>query len=95
MGFFNKPGKAFKGFIRDPIGKVCTDINRGLHIENKNDTKKTTQCKEQCLDQHFLKPQNSMDNKFKLLTTLDITSGVYCNKQCESKYNNRIVTGKK
>jgi hypothetical protein len=94
-GFFNKPGKAFKGFMRDPIGKVCTDINRGLGIENKNDNKKTIECKEQCVDTHFLKQQNSMDKKFLEKSALDIYNGIQCNKKCESIYNHPIVTGRK
>ena len=49
MGLFNNPKKAMKGFFRDPIGKVCTDINRAVGIEKKNDTPKTIECKEQCL----------------------------------------------
>lgn len=26
MGFFNKPGKAFKGFCKDPVGRISKDL---------------------------------------------------------------------
>lgn len=27
-GFFNKPGKAFNGFINNPIGKISNDLDK-------------------------------------------------------------------
>lgn len=95
MGLFSNPKKAMKGFFRDPIGKVCTDINRAVGIEKKNDTPKTIECKEQCVDQHFLKQHNSMDKKYLEKNVMDIMNGVYCVKKCESLYNNPAITGKK
>jgi hypothetical protein len=98
-GFFRKSWlHCDQNFSRNNFECVqswITDINRGLGIENKNDTKKTTECKIQCIDQNFLKQQNSMDKKFLEKTVLDITTGAFCNKRCESIYNHPIVTGKK
>jgi hypothetical protein len=28
MGFFNNPGKAFKGFVKDPVGRIGKDLNK-------------------------------------------------------------------
>jgi hypothetical protein len=28
MGFLNKPGKAFKGFVKDPIGRIGKDLDK-------------------------------------------------------------------
>ena len=95
MGLFSNPKKAMKGFFRDPIGKVCTDINRAVGIENKNDTPKTIQCKEQCVDNHLLKTHSKMDKKYFDKNMIDITNGIVCVKKCESVYNNPAITGKK
>ena len=28
MGFFNNPGKAFKGFVKDPVGRIGKDLDK-------------------------------------------------------------------
>ena len=53
MGLFNNPKKAMKGFFRDPIGKVCTDINRAVGIEKKMILRKQLNVKNNVLTSIF------------------------------------------
>ena len=80
-GFFNKPGKAIKGFISNPIGKIDNDINKMLNIQ-KNPTPEQQQCYDKCFDSSYSTNPDFDDKKKHNKMISENFAFSHCNKQC-------------
>ena len=83
MGFFNKPGKAFKAFCNDPIGKLHNDLNN-MTTPPPQQTSAQKQCRSDCFDLHHGGPPNAnfSDKNYGLKDGLNVIGYYNCVKGC-------------
>lgn len=80
-GFFGNPGKAFSGFMSDPLGKIGNDLDKLTNVQ-KNPTPQQEQCYDKCFDLAYDGDPSFTDKRRneKLIGQNILYS--HCNKQC-------------
>jgi hypothetical protein len=79
MGFFNKPFKATKAFISNPVKIINNDVDKMLG-HKKNPTQEDIKREEECFKLHLDNSYNPADRKQTAKRVNDIVGYAHCNR---------------